>query len=225
MATDSGRYTDIVQSIVNDNYIVEHSNTPRKSTYELVKTYMPAKFDYDNYIIAHHITVNQGTLVLPKSYRIPGYPQQVSDSMSATYQNVEILARSAPIYSWARSGPRTLTFQLSVHKDMDWEGSGYDLTKVGDISELMEEYQALTLPNYEDAYRVEAPKLTIRIGNSIRITGIPQEISFTAALPLDPYGSYMAGTFSFTINEINPYEAKEVVTSLHNARGLSRDQL
>lgn len=166
--------------------------------------------DLDNYIIAHHLN---------KIYRIPMYPSEVADTLDSTFIQSPILARSAPLQSWSGAGPRIVSFGLTVHRDLDWDDLGKN--KVGDIEALMKEYQALTLPNYSVPMLVVPPKITVRIGNGIRITGIPT-IGYTNKGPLDEYGNYMSGEFSFEIKELEPYDALEVASSLYNARGGSR---
>lgn len=179
---------------------------------------MDTEIPYENYIIAHHIMVDDGTGRRGyKTYRIPQYPTDVSDTMDSKYVATEILARSAPIQSWANSGPRKVSFTLEVHRDMDWDGEYPNEVKIGDIGELMDTYQALELPNYEDPMRVKPPLVTVNIGKGIRITGVPS-ISFTHKGTLDENGIYQQGEFSISIVEVDPYDAVSV-TSIKNNRG------
>lgn len=171
--------------------------------------------DYENYIISHHTET---------VYRIPMYPAEVNDALQAVFQSTAILARSAPLQSWASSGPRTLSFSLKVHRDLDYEGLTKEQieqgTRVGDINKLMDEYQSLTLPNYINPMLVIPPKITVRLGKGLRITGVPT-ISLVHNLPIDNDGVYQIGVFQFEIKELTPYDAVEVQTTLHNARGKS----
>ena len=175
---------------------------------------MGNNIDYSNYIIAHHLD--------DKVYRIPMYPTEVSDTLNSIYQETQIIARSAPLQSWISSGPRTLSFSIEVHRDLDYDGLTQEQINngitLGDINKLIDEYQALTLPNYSSPMLVIPPKITIRIGTKLRITGIP-DISYVNKLPVDKEGVYQAGVFTFSVKEIEPYEAKSVESSLHNARG------
>lgn len=171
---------------------------------------------YDNWIWCHHLTSSD----YPdgRYYRLPLYPEQVSDSINSKFVSTEILARSAPLQSWVGAGPRVVRFTLKVHRDLDYNSLG---EKVGDITEFMNEYQAATLPNYSTPMQVVPPKVTVKIGNGIRVTGIPN-IDCTKLLPLDEKGEYMVAQFNFEITELEPTDAVEVASSLHNVRGMTR---
>ena len=163
----------------------------------------------DNYIIVHHLD--------DRVYQIPMYPEEVSDTMSTRYVQTEILARSAPLQSWSNAGPRTLGFSLKVHRDLD----DYVTAEHG-INDLINDYQAFSLPNYSSPMLVIPPKITVSLGPSLRITGIPSNISYTNRLPIGENGEYMSGEFIFEIKELEPYDAESVASSYHNARGLTK---
>jgi hypothetical protein len=49
---------------------------------------------------------------------LPTYPESIQDSLSANFNSSNLLARSAPIFSYSSSGPRTIQVSLSLHRDM-----------------------------------------------------------------------------------------------------------
>lgn len=73
-----------------------------------------------NYIYLYH---------LDKVILLPTYPESVSDNLSANFSSTSPLARSAPIFSYSNSGPRSMQIRLSLHRDMMWElnSSNYKL--------------------------------------------------------------------------------------------------
>lgn len=63
----------------------------------------------ENYIYLYH--TNQFIL-------LPTYPEQISDSLGVNFNSTSLLARSAPIFSYSNSGPRSLRISLHLHRDM-----------------------------------------------------------------------------------------------------------
>ena len=63
----------------------------------------------NNYIYIYHLN---------KYWYIPVSPDDVSDSMSSTFAETSALSRSAPVFTYSRSGPRTVSVNLSLHRDM-----------------------------------------------------------------------------------------------------------
>ena len=70
----------------------------------------------DNYIYLYHVpnsSGKQGTVIV-----MPSYADSVTDTMSVNYATETPLARSAPIYSFTSSGPRTVQVSFQLHRDM-----------------------------------------------------------------------------------------------------------
>lgn len=63
----------------------------------------------DNYIYLYHID----TFII-----MPGYSDSVQDSIRVSFANSTPLTRSAPIYSYQHSGPRTVQVSFNLHRDM-----------------------------------------------------------------------------------------------------------
>ena len=54
---------------------------------------------------------------------LPGYPDEISDNHNSTFMDNSALGRSAlgrsaPVYTFSSSGPRTVQITLSFHRDM-----------------------------------------------------------------------------------------------------------
>lgn len=63
----------------------------------------------NNYIYLYHLN---------KYWYIPVTPDDASDSMSTTFASTNALSRSAPVFTYSNSGPRTVAINLSFHRDM-----------------------------------------------------------------------------------------------------------
>lgn len=66
----------------------------------------------ENYIYIYHID---------QFVVIPVWPESISDSMNSTFASSTPLSRSAPIFSYSNSGPRSLTINLKLQRDMMYD--------------------------------------------------------------------------------------------------------
>ena len=173
----------------------------------------------ENYIYFYH---------LGKYCVIPVYPDSLSDSISATFSSTTALGRSAPIYTYAGSGPRTVTFNFSLHRDLmsdiDLVGNNFDLPDNADIiEELVNSIQAIALPKYNAiAKSVNPPMVAVRIGNEVYIKGVVTgSVNVQYSGPIINDRKYAVCNISFSVSEVDPYDA-EAVTSIGSFRGLSK---
>ena len=51
-------------------------------------------------------------------WMLPGYPDKVTDQMDSQFNANSALGRSAPVYTFSHSGPRSIQISLSFHRDM-----------------------------------------------------------------------------------------------------------
>ena len=58
-----------------------------------------------NYIYLYHTD---------KFIIIPEYPESITDNMTLTFNQTQALSRSAPVFTYAYSGPRSVTFNLLI---------------------------------------------------------------------------------------------------------------
>lgn len=171
----------------------------------------------DNYIYLYHIN---------KFIIIPTFPDQLADTLSVNFNKSTPMSRSAPIYSYSDSGPRSLQINLDLHRDMmteiNYNKSNYTVP-IGDdyIDVLAREIQAIALPSYNSANKVvDPPMVAVRFGNDVFIKGVVTgAVSVTYSLPIletDKFGHVM---ISFTVEEIDPYDAT-TISQVGSFRGL-----
>lgn len=169
----------------------------------------------ENYIYFHH---------LDKYCIIPQFPLEISDSSSANFEQTTILGRSAPIFTYANSGPRTVSFNLVLHRDLMSDISlvsnnfGLDDSR-NIVEELINTLHSAVLPKYENATKaVNPPIVSVRIGDDIYIKGVVNgQVSHNYSGPIVD-NKYQLCSIQFSITEIDPYDA-ESVKSIGSFRG------
>ena len=169
----------------------------------------------DNYVYLYHTD----TLIA-----LPLYPESISDAMSTQYNETPIMSRSAPIYAYSTSGPRVLQIELPLHRDMMYDvniaNTKLNIEELGsdDYVDLMiKQLQAAALPSYAASDKmVNPPMVAIRFGNSIFCKGVIQGgVTTTHSGPIihcaDNTDKYALVTISFSIHEVDPYDAHSVM--------------
>lgn len=162
----------------------------------------------NNYIYLYHID---------KFILIPTYPESIQNTLSATFSEATPLSRSAPIYSYTRSGPRHIQVSLKLHRDMmqslNYGVSNIDL-ELGDdyIDTLIKQIQAIALPKYSSgAKMVDPPLIAIRFGNDIFMKGIVQGgITTTLSGPILEGNKYAMVDINFQVYEVDPFDAVSI---------------
>lgn len=154
----------------------------------------------DNYIIFHHTG---------KSFVIPVDPDSIADQMSASFATNYPLSRSAPIYSYQNSGPRTVQVSFTLHRDLckEFNPGSKDM-----VEELITNLEGLVLPDYEAANKVVNPPIvSMKIRDEIYIKGVVTGgIGKTFNLPLLNYDGeykYALVSLNFSISEVEPQTA------------------
>ena len=180
----------------------------------------------ENYIYLHH---------LEKYIILPSFPQSIADNMQVAFAQQTPLARTAPIYSYSYSGPRSLNVQIDLHRDMfnqvNMENKSIqnlDIPENQDYVDAMIGYlQACALPKYAAASKmIDPPIVSVRFGDDIYIKGvIIGEVGVTYQTPIitDNRGQgskYALINIHFNIHEIQPYDA-ESVANMGSMRGLN----
>lgn len=168
----------------------------------------------ENYIYLYHID---------KFLLLPTWPESVSDTMSATFNTTTPLARSAPIFSYSHSGPRSMQITLALHRDLmsqiNYNKSSIDLDKFGDIGDdyvdvLIKQLQAIALPKYNAADKmVNPPLVALRLGDEIFIKGVVNSaLGINYHGPILSSNKYACVDITFSITEVDPYDASNVQT-------------
>lgn len=161
-----------------------------------------------NYIYLYHTD---------KLLIIPTYPENMNDSTNITYGTTTPLGRTAPIYSYTNSGPRTINFQFKLHRDMMWQAN-YGVSNViledddDYVDEFIKQIQAAALPVYAASQKmVDPPLVAVRISNDVYIKGvISGSVGIDYQLPIDRNDKYAVVGINFGVNEVDPYDAEIV---------------
>lgn len=181
----------------------------------------------DNYIYLYHTD---------EWFILPQYPETIDDSLGSTFNQTNVLSRTAPIFSYTNSGPRTVTFTLNLHRDMMNEynigasnvhingENGDIITNINDdyVDLLIKKLQSVALPVYNVGKKqVQPPMVVVRYGTDVFIKGVVSGgINLKYSLPLLSNGKYAKCDISFTIYEVTPFDA-ESVGRLGSFRGLT----
>ena len=176
-----------------------------------------------NYIYLYHTD---------KFIIIPEYPESITDNMTLTFNQTQALSRSAPVFTYAYSGPRSVTFNLELHRDMVNDlniTAGNTNLKSNVVSQtddyvdtLIKELQSIALPRYNvNNSAVVPPRVAVRFGNELFISGVvTSNISCVYNKPILSNGKYAKVSISFTVSEYDPYDAT-LVSQLGSFRGIT----
>lgn len=186
----------------------------------------------DNYIYISHLqgeTGTDGQEITDPYFIIPMYPESIADSMNSTFRENNSLSRTAPVYTYSNSGPRTVQFTFKLHRDMMYQYnqsvSNYHLGEGEDyVDGLIRCLQAIALPKYNLSNKlVQPPLVAVRISNNIFIKGIVSggvTVNYEKPL-LYPDGRYAVANISFQVSEIDPYDSTSVYKN-GSFRGVTR---
>lgn len=169
----------------------------------------------DNFIYFHHTG---------KSITIPVDPQALTDSMSASWVSSSPLSRSAPIYSYQNSGPRSMQFSFQLHRDLvkqfnpDW--------KEDPVDALITNLEACVLPTYKETGKiVNPPIVSVKIRDEVYIKGVVNNVTKSFNLPLIYYANatppgykYALVDLGFAVSEITPQDAS-IIKNIGGFRG------
>lgn len=137
--------------------------------------------------------------------------------MSVDFTSQSVLSRSAPVYTYSNSGPRSLQVSLSFHRDMmDEINKGRSNVELEDgedyLDSLIKAIQAIAVPKYNLSNKlVEPPLVALRICNEIFIKGVVTgQVAIGYNKPMLANGKYAQVSISFSVYEVDPYDATTV---------------
>lgn len=173
----------------------------------------------DNYIYFYHTD----TFII-----IPAYPEKMTDTMSVEFSNETPLTRSAPIFSYSNSGPRSIDINLHLHRELmtqiNYQQSNATVAMDDDyVDTLAKQIQAAVLPVYSASSKmVDPPIVAVRFGNEIFCKGIINgSVSTSYDLPILSNNKYSQVSIQFTLQEITPFDANQVM-AMGSFRGLDQ---
>lgn len=148
---------------------------------------------------------------------LPSYPDSFQDVLGVQFNSENPMLRSAPIFSYSNSGPRsiqvTLTLQRDIMTQINQGKSNLNL-ELGDdyVDTMIKQLQSIALPRYASgAKMVDPPIIAVRFGNEIFIKGVVEgSIAVTFQKPIIKGDKYEQVQISFGIKEITPYDALSV---------------
>jgi hypothetical protein len=168
-------------------------------------------------------------------WMLPGYPDTITDSMSVNFKESTALGRSAPVYTFSNAGPRSVQIALEFHRDMfedinnfrypkDTRGNPTGPFADGDdmADTFIKAIQAIAVPKYNLSNKaIEPPIVAVRFGREVFIKGIvSSQVQVTYKKPILSNEKYAIVGISFTISEVDPYDASTVFTN-GSFRGLT----
>lgn len=163
----------------------------------------------DNYIYLYHID---------RFIIIPSFPDSLNDQLSVNFNKSTPMSRSAPIYSYSDSGPRSMQVDLDLHRDMMFQinrGISNYPVPVGDdyVDILIREIQAAALPAYNASEKiVDPPMVAVRFGQDVFIKGVVTGgVGVTYEVPILDNNKYGKVHVNFTVEEVDPYDANQVI--------------
>lgn len=166
----------------------------------------------DNYIYLYHTD----TFIV-----VPAFADSVTDSLQANFASSTPLSRSAPIYSYESSGPRSIQVQFQLHRNLMNEiNYGVSNAPVDNLNDdyvdfMIKAVQAAALPSYDAASKAVAPPIVaVRLGSDIFIKGVVTGgVGVTYSYPILENGKYANVQISLTISEMEPYQASDVISA------------
>lgn len=173
---------------------------------------------------------------LEKFVVLPDYPESITDSLQSEFATSNALSRTAPVFSYKYSGPRTVsTVSLQLHRDM-METLNRDISNLKDnvvdfsgddyVDTLIKYLQAASLPKYNEyasgSKTVIPPMIAVRFGNDIFIKGvINSAVQIQYSKPILNNDKYAVVNVGFSVSEVDPYDA-ETVLQQGSFRGFTR---
>lgn len=188
----------------------------------------------DNYIvILHLLSEKPGHTDEPIYAVLPQWPDQISDSLNSSFNSQNALSRSAPVFSYQNSGPRSMQISIQLHRDMmdeaNYHISNLNIEDMDDyVDALIKALQAIALPNYHsNTKEVEPPMVAVRFGDEIFIKGVVDggvTVEYNKPL-IGKNNKYALVNISFTVKEVDPMDAKSIATvgSFRNISASFRD--
>lgn len=149
-----------------------------------------------------------------KYWQLPGYPDEVTDSMSTSFVQNTALGRSAPVYTFSNAGPRTIAITLRFHRDMFEDMPSNVTPRDGEdkAESFIHALQAIAVPKYNLTNKaIEPPLVAIRLGQEVFIKGVVVSgVNVTYGKPILVNEKYATLQISFTVAEVDPYDASTI---------------
>lgn len=117
-------------------------------------------------------------------------PEDISDNLTATFDDIHPKNRTSPIKGFNNSGPRDISFSITLHNDYCKDG----------LLHTVRQLQALTLPAKSAGF-VKAPNCKVVIGKMININGVCTSVGVNWKKPYHDE-IYSMAEISLSFNEV-----------------------
>lgn len=133
------------------------------------------------YMINHHV----GTVL-----NFPVYPDEISDTLNATWQDQPITGRSLPITAYTGTSFRMVSFSVLLHREIPCATS---------IETILRHLRASVYPRYQ-SQGLMPPRTSFRFGD-FYVRGVVTSVSFTWQKPIID-GKYHCCQVNISMNEL-----------------------
>lgn len=116
-------------------------------------------------------------------------PDEVSESNSAQFDDADVRGRSSPFKQYSQSGPRSVSFTVTLYADYCPMG----------IVQTVSAVKALVYPKYTDV--IEAPHAYFKIGKFMALDGVVNSVSVSWRKPFRD-GYYLFADVSIDMDEV-----------------------
>lgn len=165
----------------------------------------------DNYIYISHLDSNL------QYWFLPTCPDSITDEFRSSFPEQNALGRTAPVFTFSNAGPRVIQVSLVLHRDMMDDinlGKSNVALGVGEdyVENLIHALQTIAIPKYNLSNKaVEPPLVAIRFADQIFIKGVVTSgVSVVYKKPILYNNKYAEVSISFTVSEVDPYDATTV---------------
>lgn len=146
-------------------------------------------------------------------YSLPCYPEEISDSISVNWSDNTIVNRGSPLSSYVGTGFRSVSFSMTLHRDMDYPTHS--------IEQVLKALRSSTYPRYGTT--IKPPVVTFAFGE-FKVKGIVRNVSVNWKKPIienkyymcdvsvqidEPVESTLSVISVYTNNPMNPLGIKE----------------
>lgn len=122
-------------------------------------------------------------------YNLPCYPEEISDTVSTSWNDNEILGSTAPASAYASTGDRNVSFSFDLHREMT--------NNMDEIDNILRVLRSAAYPYYQSS-GVLPPIVTFKFGE-FKVRGKLQDVGYSWKLPINKYGQYSVCSVSISI--------------------------
>ena len=193
-------YTKVINSIAEEPYYAEpetfNSYYANKSTQVVNVTSASSQNMFQYFKIPWgNMTIYSSLAQDSKDF--PVYPEEISDSAKANYQQMpEMIYQYEPWMIYSSSGPRAVQYSFTFHRDM-WTGDHRD----GKANELVRFCMANCYAEYNGS-AVNTPLVTLYMNGDVLIHGVLTDVGVNWSGPLGLDNFYLVCKLTLSITEI-----------------------